>query len=238
MSNELIFFLQTVVGLAFTLVAFRMGRAWLFGYIAVCIVLANIFVTKQITLFGIAATGGNVVYGAVFLSTDLLAEHYGKSEAKKAVYLGFGAALFYTVMSQLVLLYEASSADWGAAAGMASIFAAAPSIIIASLVAYLLSQFHDIWAFHLIREKTGGRFLWLRNNGSTWVSQAIDSVVFASLAFLLLPMIFGGENALPLAVVGEIVLSTYLLKILVAAIDTPFIYFSYRLRTPEAVPSV
>ena len=82
MSNELIFILQTVVGLAFTLVAFRMGRSWLYGYIAVCIVLANIFVTKQIILFGIAATGGNVVYGAVFLATDLLAEHYGKKRGE------------------------------------------------------------------------------------------------------------------------------------------------------------
>ena len=238
MSNELIFLFQTVVGLAFTLVAFKMGKAWLFGYIAVCIVLANIFVTKQISLFGIAATGGNVVYGAVFLSTDLLAEHYGKAEAKKAISLGFSAALFYTVMSQLILLYEASNADWGAAAGMVSIFTSAPSIIIASLVAYLLSQFHDIWAFQWIRKKTEGRLLWLRNNGSTWVSQAIDSVVFASLAFLVLPMIFGSENSLSFAVVAEIVISTYFLKVFVAAIDTPFIYFSYRLRSPEAASSV
>ncbi|MBH31548.1 MAG: hypothetical protein CMG71_06100 [Candidatus Marinimicrobia bacterium] len=235
MSNELIFLIQTGVGLAFTLVAFKMGKAWLFGYIAICIVLANIFVTKQITLFGIAATGGNVVYGAVFLSTDLLAEHYGKVEAKKAVFLGFSAALFYTVMSQLILLYEASNADWGAAAGMASIFTSAPSIIIASLVAYLLSQFHDIWAFEWIREKTEGRLLWLRNNGSTWISQVIDSVVFASLAFLVLPMIFGSENSLSLSAVAEIVISTYFLKVFVATIDTPFIYFSYHLR---AAPSI
>ena len=238
MSNELIFLIQTIIGLAFTLVAFKMGKAWLCSYIAVCIVLANIFVTKQITLLGIAATGGNVVYGAVFLSTDLLAEHYGKAEAKRAVYLGLSAALFYTVMSQLALLYEASNADWGAAAGMESIFTSAPSIIIASLVAYLLSQFHDIWAFQWIREKTGRRLLWLRNNGSTWVSQAIDSVVFSSLAFLIFPVIFGSENSLSFTVVVEIVISTYFLKVFVAAIDTPFIYFSYYLRSPEAAPSV
>ena len=102
MSNELIFILQTGVGLTFTLVAFRMGLSWLYGYIAVCIVLANIFVTKQITLFGIAATGGNVVYGAVFLATDLLTEHYGKKEARQAVFIGFFSAVFYTIMSQMI----------------------------------------------------------------------------------------------------------------------------------------
>ena len=95
MSNELIFILQTVVGLAFTLVAFRKGRSWLYGYIAVCIVLANIFVTKQIILFGIAATGGNVVYGAVFLATDLLAEHYGKKRRDR-LFLSDFSQLFFT----------------------------------------------------------------------------------------------------------------------------------------------
>tara|TARA_Y100000294_G_scaffold22197_3_gene18827 strand:- start:268 stop:990 length:723 start_codon:yes stop_codon:yes gene_type:complete len=239
MSNELLFIIQTIVGLLFTLIAFRMGRHWLYGYVGVCIVLANIFVTKQITLFGLAATGGNVVYGAVFLATDLLAEHYGKKAAREAVYIGFFAAVFYTVMSQLILFFSPSSDDWGAAAGMSSIFSAAPSIIIASLTAYLASQLHDIWAFHFIRQKTQGRFLWLRNNLSTWVSQLIDSILFSFLAFLILPqLISDSTNALQFGTVVQIVISTYLLKILVAAIDTPFIYLSYALKTPHVVAEV
>ena len=239
MSNELLFIIQTIVGLLFTLIAFRMGRHWLYGYVGVCIVLANIFVTKQITLFGLAATGGNVVYGAVFLATDLLAEHYGKKAAREAVYIGFFAAVFYTVMSQLMLFFSPSSDDWGAAAGMTSIFSAAPSIIIASLTAYLASQLHDIWAFHFIRQKTQGRFLWLRNNLSTWVSQLIDSILFSFLAFLILPqLISDSTNALQFGTVVQIVISTYLLKILVAAIDTPFIYLSYALKTPHVVAKV
>lgn len=239
MSNELLFIIQTIVGLLFTLIAFRMGRHWLYGYVGVCIVLANIFVTKQITLFGLAATGGNVVYGAVFLATDLLAEHYGKKAAREAVYIGFFAAVFYTVMSQLILFFSPSSDDWGAAAGMISIFSAAPSIIIASLTAYLASQLHDVWAFHFIRQKTQGRFLWLRNNLSTWVSQLIDSILFSFLAFLILPqLISDSTNALQFGTVVQIVISTYLLKILVAAIDTPFIYLSYALKTPHVVAEV
>ncbi|MDP6593967.1 MAG: queuosine precursor transporter [Candidatus Marinimicrobia bacterium] len=239
MSNELLFIIQTIVGLLFTLIAFRMGRHWLYGYVGVCIVLANIFVTKQITLFGLAATGGNVVYGAVFLATDLLAEHYGKKAAREAVYIGFFAAVFYTVMSQLILFFSPSSDDWGAAAGMSSIFSAAPSIIIASLTAYLASQLHDVWAFHFIRQKTQGRFLWLRNNLSTWVSQLIDSILFSFLAFLILPqLISDSTNALQFGTVVQIVISTYLLKILVAAIDTPFIYLSYALKTPHVVAEV
>ena len=229
MSNELLFIIQTIIGLAFTLVAFSMGRNWLYGYIAVCIVLANIFVTKQITLFGIPATGGNVLYGSIFLATDLLAEHFGKREARQAILLGFGAALFYLIMSQFILKFSPSPDDWGAAEGMATIFDFAPAIVLASLMAYLILQFHDIWAFHWIREKTGGRYLWLRNNGSTWVSQLIDSVVFSILAFLVLPILFPSAEALPFDIVVGIIISTYFLKILVAAIDTPFIYLSHNL---------
>ncbi|HIA29350.1 MAG TPA: VUT family protein [Candidatus Marinimicrobia bacterium] len=229
MSNELLFIIQTIIGLAFTLVAFSMGRNWLYGYIAVCIVLANIFVTKQITLFGIPATGGNVLYGSIFLATDLLSEHFGKREARQAILLGFGAALFYLIMSQFILKFSPSPDDWGAAEGMATIFDFAPAIVLASLMAYLILQFHDIWAFHWIREKTGGRYLWLRNNGSTWVSQLFDSVVFSILAFLVLPILFPNAEALPFDIVVGIIISTYFLKILVAAIDTPFIYLSHNL---------
>ncbi|HIN46454.1 MAG TPA: VUT family protein [Candidatus Marinimicrobia bacterium] len=229
MSNELLFIIQTIIGLAFTLVAFSMGRNWLYGYIAVCIVLANIFVTKQITLFGIPATGGNVLYGSTILATDLLSEHFGKREARQAILLGFGAALFYLIMSQFILKFSPSPDDWGAADGMATIFDFAPAIVLATLMAYLISQFHDIWAFHWIREKTGGRYLWLRNNGSTWVSQLFDSVVFSILAFLVLPILFPNAEALPFDIVVGIIISTYFLKILVAAIDTPFIYLSHNL---------
>ena len=197
--------------------------------ISLFVVLANIFVTKQITLFGIPATGGNVLYGSIFLATDLLAEHFGKREARQAILLGFGAALFYLIMSQFILKFSPSPDDWGAAEGMATIFDFAPAIVLASLMAYLISQFHDIWAFHWIREKTGGRYLWLRNNGSTWVSQLIDSVVFSILAFLVLPILFPNAEALPFDIVVGIIISTYFLKILVAAIDTPFIYLSHNL---------
>ncbi len=238
MTNELAFLLQTVAGLVFALVAFRLGRTWLYAYVGMAIILANIFVTKQFDLFGIAATGGNVVYGSIFLATDLLSEHYGKAAARKAVLIGFFAALFYLVMSQFILLFEPNQNDWGAAAGMASIFSAGPSIIVASLAAYLVSQFHDIWAYHLWKTKFAGRFLWLRNNLSTIVSQGLDSVIFTVLAFSILPiLVFNSDTSLPVEVLWQIVLTTYLFKILVAVIDTPFIYLSHRWRPDDLTNS-
>ncbi|MCP4397398.1 MAG: queuosine precursor transporter [bacterium] len=216
----MIFLIQTVTMLLLTLGAFKMGKNYLKAFVGAGIVLANIFVTKQITLFGLDATGGNVMYAAIFFSTDLLSEHYSKKDAQEAIEIGFGTSLLYLVGGQFMLQYLPSSYDT-VHAGMQEIFAFAPRIILASLLAYLISQFHDIWAYNLIRSKTGQKRLWLRNNGSTWISQLIDSVIFASVAFL---------GVFPLSVLLQIIVSTYLLKILVALIDTPFMYLSYRLK--------
>ncbi len=232
--NELLFLGQTLLSLVVVLAAFRMGRYWLYGLIAVNYVLANIFVTKTITLFGMEATGGNVLYGAIFLSTDLLSEYYGRAYARRGVFIGLGAVLVYLVMSQFMLYYRASPNDLGAAEGMQVIFSFAPSIILASLMAYLISQLHDVWAFHFWKQKFEGRMLWLRNNLSTWVSQLLDSITFAFLAFAVLPrFLMDDDMILPISVVIQIVITTYLLKILVAAIDTPFIYLSRRFKPVE-----
>lgn len=229
MSNELIFFIQTIVGLSMVLIAFRLGKNWLYALIAVNYVLANIFVTKTIVLFGFEATGGNVLYGAIFLSTDILSEYYGKAAARKGVFIGFGATLFYLIMSQFMIGYQASPNDWGASAGMDSIFGFAPGIVLASLTAYLISQLHDVWAFEFWKNKFSGKHLWVRNNFSTASSQLIDSITFSVLAFAVFPRLFlDPENVLPMTVVWEIVLTTYILKLIVAFIDTPFIYFSQR----------
>lgn len=215
--NEILFIFQTFVILAITLIAFRMGKQYLIGWVAASIVLANIFVTKQMKLFGLDATGGNVLYASIFLATDLLNEHYSKKAAKDAVKIGFFAALLYLISSQCIIRYLPSEYDT-VHNGMQTIFAFAPRIIIASLLAYLVSQFHDIWAYHFIWKRTGQKLLWLRNNGSTWISQLIDSVIFAVVAFI---------GTFPVKVVFQIILSTYLLKIVVALLDTPFMYLSY-----------
>jgi len=223
MPNEVIFLGMMLVVLSATLGAFRLGKHWLFGLIAVNIVLANIFVTKQFQIFGMVATGGNITYGSIFLATDMLCEHYGPHEGRRAVLLGFAAALFYLITSQFMLLLAPAASDL-ADPGMRIIFAFAPRIILASMTAYLISQFHDVWFYHLIRSKTGSRKLWLRNNASTWVSQLFDSVVFTGVAF---GGVFSGSVLL------QIVVTTYLLKVLVAAVDTPFIYLSNHFKPPE-----
>ena len=223
MSNELIFLLMILFVLFCTLFAFRMGKYWLYGFIAFNIILANIFVTKQFVIFGITATGGNITYGSIFLATDLLCEHYSKRDGRRAVFLGFFAAIFYLITSQFIILLKPAEFDM-VHSSMQTIFSFAPRIVLASLIAYLISQMHDIWFFHFLKEKTKGKMLWFRNNVSTWVSQLIDSIIFSMIAFL---------GIFPINIVLQIIISTYLLKVLVAAIDTPFIYLSYKCKPEE-----
>ena len=216
MSNEALFILQTLVSLSFALFAFRMGRKWLIAFVAVNVVLMNVFVMKQMDLFGLAATGGNVLYASVFLCTDVLSEHYGKKDAFKAVQIGFFASIVFVVMTQFMLKYVPN--DWDFAQGaFETLFTLSPRIVAASMATYLVSQNLDIYLFDKIKEKTDGKMLWLRNNGSTFVSQFVDSAMFTLLAFYGVP---GLEQ------IWSIILFTWIIKIIVAAIDTPFIYLS------------
>ena len=213
MSNELLFFVKVLVTLSFVLLACRLGKTWLIGLIAAQVVLMNIFVAKGMYLFGLAVTGGNVLYASIFLATDMLCEHWGKKEAVKAVRIGFFVSIFFLIMSQFILKFAPADYDFAHSA-MATLFTLTPRIVLASMVAYLTSQHLDVWLYNLIKEKTKGRMLWLRNNGSTLISQAVDSIIFTTIAF---------AGVYPLL---ELILFTYIIKAIVAILDTPFIYLS------------
>ncbi|MCX8058326.1 MAG: queuosine precursor transporter [Spirochaetes bacterium] len=215
--NELLWFIFLITDLSFCLLLFRFfGKNGLYSLIAANIILCNIQVTKLVKLFGVTVTLGNILYGSIFLATDILSEYYGKDEAKKAVYSGFLILIFMTFTFQITLLYKPDPADL-VHNSMKNIFSFIPRIAIGSLIAYLVSQIHDVWAFHFWKNLTKGKKLWIRNNFSTMVSQAIDSFIFCFIAF------YGIYEK---GVFIQILLSTYLIKFLVALFDTPFIYLS------------
>ncbi len=216
MINELLWLILLLVNFAAILLAYRIwGRLGLFIWIPVAVMVANVQVTKTIELFGITATLGNIVYASSFLVTDILSENYGKKEAGRAVIIGFFALIMFTLLMNLALFFEPSSEDF-AHESLSTIFGFLPRIMLASLVAYGISQSHDIWAFHFWKKKwPQTKHLWLRNNLSTMVSQLLDSVLFTLIAFY---------GVFSTGVVLEIMITTYLLKWIVAALDTPFVY--------------
>jgi uncharacterized integral membrane protein (TIGR00697 family) len=206
----------------------RMGVLILLSAVfAVSLVSANFLSSKlfsfEVAGVEIAGPAGVVAYSATFLATDIASEVYGRGVASTIVKAGFAAQLAAVLFTMIALQAPAAPFSPVDEATYAAVVWAGSNIIIASLIAYVVSQLHDVWAFHFWRERTGGRWLWLRNNASTMVSQLIDTVLFITLAFYVLPLLRGG-NPLPLEAVATIIYSQYLIKLAVALLDTPLVY--------------
>lgn len=220
MNNEMLFLLCNIVSLSFVLLLYRcLGKVGLFVWIAIATVMVNIEVLKCVTMFGLAMTLGNVLYGSTFLATDILSEQYGGKTARRAVLIGVACSVISTVIFQISLLFVPNEFDFASGA-MKTIFALAPRICISSLLCYYISNTIDTYLYDVIRRSTGEKALWLRNNGSTLISQAIDSILFTLLAF-------GGM--MPTSVLIELAISTYIAKALVAILDTPFMYMAKKI---------
>ena len=220
MNNEILFLLCNIVSLSFVLFLYRcLGKVGLIVWVAIATVMVNIEVLKCVTMFGLAMTLGNVLYGSTFLATDILSEQYGGKTARKAVLIGVACSVISTVIFQISLMFVPNEYDFASGA-MKTIFALAPRICISSLLCYYLSNTIDTYLYDFIRRSTGEKALWLRNNGSTLISQAIDSILFTLLAF-------GGM--MPTSVLIELALSTYIAKVMVAIFDTPFMYMAKKI---------
>lgn len=217
MSNTFLCFLMIIANFAMIIIAFRFwGKLGLTIWMPISCIVANIQVTKTIILFGIEATLGNVVYATSFLATDILAEFYSKEDADRAVIIGLFSLLCMTLFMQLAIAFKPSPNDISSSA-LSAIFHTMPRITLASVIAYAISNYHDIRAFLFWKKATSGKHLWLRNNASTIISQLIDSVIFTLGAFLFV---------YPKSVLIQIIISTYVFKFFTALLDTGMIYIA------------
>jgi len=225
--NELYWGIMLLTNFLLVILAYKIfGKKGLLIWIPIATIVANIQVVQTIELFGLTATLGNIVYASSFLVTDILSEIYGKKEANKAVWIGFFSVIVMTVLMNLALLFNPLEGDDFSIVSydsLKTIFSLMPRIVVASLVAYLISQRHDVWAYHFWKNRFPGvKKIWLRNNLSTMVSQLLDSLIFTLIAF------YGKYE---LSILGEIFLTTYVLKWIVAVADTPFIYWAIKIKS-------
>ena len=218
LGNEILWLVMLLVNFGGILFAYRVfGRIGLFIWIPLAAIIANIQVVKTVELFGLTATLGNIVYATSFLATDILNENHGKKDARTAVFIGFFSLIMMTLLMNLALYFKPHESDFSQGS-LVTIFSIMPRIALGSLVAYGVSQMHDVWAYNFWRKlRPEKRHLWIRNNLSTMVSQLIDTLLFTCIAFW---GVFTGR------VLFEIGLTTYLLKWLVAVLDTPFMYLA------------
>lgn len=217
--------LVVLLDLGLTLVMYRLfGKMGLYSVVILDIMLCNLMGPKITVVFGFNTTMGAILYSGIYFATDLLGERYGRREANRAVMVGFGVSVCVVLLSQLSLLFQPTTAPANAAAlatkahdAQNFLFNMTPRFIFGSLLAYLVSQTHDVWLFHLLKRWTHGRHLWLRNNVSTIVSQALDTVIYALVVWW---GVVDLQTALALG------LAKYFFKVIIALLDTPFIYLA------------
>ena len=178
--NELLFFGHVLVVVAFSFAALRLGSFALTALVALQAVLANLFVVKQMTLFGLNATCSDVFAIGSLFSLNLLQEFFGREAARKAVGASFLAMVFFANMAYLHLLYTPSAQDW-AHPSFVQIFSSTPLIVAASMGVYLLVQQIDVWFFGWLRERWKTNYLPGRFALTLLVSQTIDTVLFSFL---------------------------------------------------------
>jgi len=221
--NELMFFGVVLVYLVSVVVFYKFfGKNGLYVYSIFSTLLANVSVLKCIDVFGFTTNAGVALYASSFLVTDILSENYGKKDAAKAVHFSLAALFLWIVGTQLTMVLAPSANDQFNTQ-ICSIFGFTPRIFVASMAGYIFSQSFDVFVYHFIWEKTGNSaaLLWMRNNFSTLLSQAIDTTIFVTLAFL---------GYYPLKVFFSMMLTTYMFKALVALLDTPFAYIARKIK--------
>ncbi len=190
-----------------------------------CLLVSNIIAGKLFVLGRFVLPAAVFAYPVTFVITDTISEVWGKKEANTAVWLGFFMSLVMTAFLYLGRILPPADI-WGHQAAYEAVLGTVPRIVAASMAAYLVSQFHDVWAFLFWRRVTKGRHLWLRNNLSTMASQLIDSVIFITLAFAGTV-----ENTVLVSMIG----GQYLVKLILALADTPFCYLTVRWARKESV---
>jgi uncharacterized integral membrane protein (TIGR00697 family) len=217
MLNEIIFLLHIISVTILGLIALRFGKSALIAIIALQCVVANIFVTKQILLFGFNVTGVDVFIIGAELSLNLLQEFYGFNAAKNAIKISFLMLLNFLIYSVFQLWYTPSISDT-MHPNFAAILGVTPRIIFASILAYLISQSSSVLIFRFLQKLFNNKFFVLRSGITTSLSQFIDTVVFTVVA------LYGITYS-----IAQIITLSFAIKLFAIALATPFIAFAKKI---------
>lgn len=214
MNNEFIFILHAAASVAYTLVSLRLGAEALAASVAVQMLLANLFVVKEMVWFGYHITCSDPFVIGSALSLNLLQEYFGREKAREAIGLSFMTSLFLMIFGLIVVAYVPSQFDT-MHPHLQAIFAHTPRIIIASLFVALLVQVVDWALYGIIRERIGTKWLWARNSASLLFTQALDTILFSFLG------LYGIVHN-----IWDIVLISFLVKMCTIVIAGPAIELS------------
>jgi len=224
LSTELMWVIMLLFCFVSILIFLRLfGYIGIFIYSALAVIAGNIQVLKTVDIFYSPepVALGTILFASTFLCTDILSEYFGKEKARLNILIGFCAFLFMTLLMVITIGFKPSAEDW-VQESLSNVFTPMTRFFIASMIAYLISQYFDVWFYNYLRTVTSQKYLWFRNNLSTVASSLVDNTVFSISAWILL-------NPEPLDIYNVImiyILGTYVLRIVIALLDTPFIYIA------------
>jgi len=177
-------------------------------------------------------TAGVVLWPIVFITTDIINEYFGKKGVRKITFITVGL-ITYAFIAIYLAMRLAPADFWLSVFGtdengapfdinyaFQQVLTQGLNIIFASLVAFVIGQFVDVYVFHRLRKITGKHKIWLRATGSTLISQLIDSFVVLIVAFYIL----GGWSLSQVLAVGT---TNYIYKFLIAITLTPLLYIAH-----------
>lgn len=222
--NEILFIIYVLLVSTAALITAKWGRDALVGLICVEAVLMNLFVIKQITLFGLTATASDALAVGTTLSLNLLQEYYQKPAAQKAIWISFFCSVFYTIMSVLHLAYLPAPTDTSAAL-FGALLTPMPRIVIASLTVYVLVSQLDAFLYGYFKERFGEHYFVARNYLSLALTQLVDTILFSFLG------LYGiNESFSKLSTLFDIILISFIIKLVVILIAVPFVKFAKGLK--------
>lgn len=169
---------------------------------------------KLSTVLGITFGSGILFFPISYIFNDVLTEVYGYARARKVVWAGFGAIIFASLMSYVVVSLP-PAAGWDGQAAYESVFGNTPRIVAASMLAFFAGEFTNSFVLAKMKVFTAGRFLWMRTIGSTVAGEAVDSIIFYPVAFL---GIWSTDQVI------TVMITNYILKCAWEAVVTPFTY--------------
>lgn len=222
--NTIILFGEVILIFSALMLCYKLfGKTGAMAWVGMATILANVITAKNADIFGLSTAIGTVMFASTFLATDILTEYHSLNDAKKAVYVGLFSDVLLIASTQIALLYKPSAFDYADGA-MQTLFALNMRISIASMAMYFISNFADVYLFEKLKERSGGKRLWLRNNVSTTLCNCLENFGFIGLAFA---GIYDAKTILTIA------LSTSIVEAIVAVCDTPFIYIAGRIKAKE-----
>ncbi|MFV0499014.1 MAG: queuosine precursor transporter [Bacilli bacterium] len=243
MSNEVLLSISVIIYFGSFILLFKyFGKLGLFFWIILATLYANIEVLLQVRAFGLDMTLGNVLFGSSFLATDVLSERYGKKTSSVGMRLGVITTLSYVLFSNFWLLFSPNDVDFAYEA-MKTLFSPVFRIAVVSLIIYYICQkidiflYHYIWKFTTKSTNDSKKYLWIRNNGSTIVTQFVNNILFVYLAFSTIKIgniTIQGITSDP-QVLFNIFITGWIIMTFIAIVDTPICYLCRKMKVKEVV---